>query len=297
MEEFVNSDLDTYYCLDQTSPRQPVEIGWRSKASQRELSWTVLDLKRSPPSERCCGHCNSDILSRHPPSDRHDARLKGFASDFLFPIPSFSRGHHQRMDSISSTGSSVPPSPSRPTFVPFTHKVQVPEQQRDDLVAALEKWRTEKQACRTGGRSLMSKHVNLSEGQLKKLADHGSDFLREATVTPELICKLVLWDLASREDLKAVASIIMDWRLDAQLALGLTPRGGQRQKQRNTMSTPPHATSNTPHRPVQPITQPSFSPARGTRGRPRGLARGRAIDTARTVHAVLLTCLPVLPAD
>ncbi|KAJ7608875.1 P-loop containing nucleoside triphosphate hydrolase protein [Mycena polygramma] len=224
------TDLDTYYSLEQTSG-QPVEVGWRSKASQRELSWTVLDLKRSPPSDRCCGRCNPDILSRYPASDRHDARLKAFASDFLFPIPSFSR--RRRMDSVSSTGSqdNPPATPTRAVFLPFTHKVQVPQQQRDDLVAALDKWRTEKQARRAGGRSLLSKRVDLSDAQLKKLADHGPEFLRAATVTPDLICKFVPWNLASLDDLKAVASLIMDWRVDAQLAIGLTPRGGHRQKQ------------------------------------------------------------------
>ncbi|KAJ7200787.1 hypothetical protein GGX14DRAFT_571796 [Mycena pura] len=205
------TDLDVYHSLEQTSG-QPVEFGWQSKASQRELSWTVLDLKRSPPSDRCCGRCNPDILSRYPASDRHDARLKAFASDFLFPIPSFPR--RQRMDSVSSTGSrdNPPATPTRAAFLPFTYKVQVPQQQREDL--------------------------------LKKLADHGPDFLREATVTPDLICKFVPWNLASLDDLKAVASLIMDWRVDAQLAIGLTPRGGHRQKQQNTMQTPPRAASN-----------------------------------------------------
>ncbi|KAJ6539807.1 hypothetical protein DFH09DRAFT_1090124 [Mycena vulgaris] len=287
MEEFVNADcshkylrtyfrpatdLDMYDCLDQTS-RKPVECGWRSKAAQRELSWTVLDLKRSPPPDRCCGRCTPELLSRYPASDRHDARLKAFASDFLFPIPSFSRGHRQRMDSVSSAGSStpdIPASPGRAPFLPFRHKVQVPQQQRDDLIAALEKWRTEKQARRAGGRSLMSKRVDLSDGQLKKLADHGGEFLREAMVTLDLICKFVPWDLSSREDLKAVASIIMDWRPNVQLALGLTPRGGRQQKQQNTRNTPPRSTNHIPRPPPHPITQPSFSPARSTRGRPRG---------------------------
>ncbi|KAJ7481935.1 hypothetical protein FB451DRAFT_1237594 [Mycena latifolia] len=182
------------------------------------------------------------------------------------------------MDSVSSTDSSGsgPPSPGSPTrapFLPFTHKVTVPQQQRDDLVAALDKWRTQKQARRANGRSLMSKRVDLSDTQLQKLADHGADFLRAAAVTPDLICKFVPWDLASRDDLKAVASIIMDWRLDAQLAIGLTPRGGQQQKKQNTHSTPP-ATTNGPRRVTRPIAQPSFSPARITRGRGRGRGRG-----------------------
>ncbi|KAJ7865805.1 hypothetical protein B0H13DRAFT_1898367 [Mycena leptocephala] len=67
-------------------------------------------------------------------------------------------------------------------------EVQLPEEQRERLVAALDKWRTEKQACRTGGRSLMSKRVDLPDAQLKKRADHGAEFLRAAKVTPDLIC-------------------------------------------------------------------------------------------------------------
>ncbi|KAJ7934668.1 hypothetical protein B0H13DRAFT_1854967 [Mycena leptocephala] len=88
-----------------------------------------------------------------------------------------------------------------------------------------------------GGRSLMSKRVDLPDAQLKKRADHGADFLRAAKVTPDLICKFVQLDLASREDLKAIASLIMDWRPDAQLVIGLTPRRGHRQKQQNTAMT------------------------------------------------------------
>ncbi|KAJ7835806.1 hypothetical protein B0H14DRAFT_2590010 [Mycena olivaceomarginata] len=140
------------------------------------------------------------------------------------------------------------------------------EEQRERLVATLDKWRTEKQACCAGGGSLMSKRVDLPDAQLKKRADHGADFLRAAKVTPDLICKFVQLDLASREDLKAIASLIMDWRPDAQLAIGLTPRGGHRQKQQNTAMTPPHPTTNTPHRGAQSITQSSFSPARMTSG-------------------------------
>jgi hypothetical protein len=112
--------------------------------------------------------------------------------------------------------------------------------------------------------------VYLPDAQLKKLADHGSDFLREVTVTPELVAKFAELDLASREDLKAVASVIMDWRPDAQLAIGLTPRGGDRRKQQNT-------TTNSPQHHSQPIAQPFFSPAR----LPRGRGRGRRGGTAR----------------
>jgi hypothetical protein len=191
------------------------------------------------------------------------------------------------MDSISSTDSRTSDSPCTPTravFVPFTYKVQVPQQERDELVAALDRWRTEKQARRAGGRSLLSKRVDLSDTQLKKLADHGADFLREAAVTPELICKLVPWHHASRDDLKDVVSIIMDWRLDAQRAIELIPRGGHRQKQQNTMQTPPHAAVNPPRRGIQTLSQPSFSPARVPRGRARGRGVGRGRGTGQAPH-------------
>lgn len=74
----------------------------------------------------------------------------------------------------------------------------------------------------------------------------------------------------------------MDWRPDAQLAIGLTPRGGLRQKQRNTATVPSRATENT----TASITQPPFSPARLARGRPRGRGRGRGRGQgAGTVNA------------
>ncbi|KAF7371991.1 hypothetical protein MVEN_00057200 [Mycena venus] len=294
MENFVNADcshqylrtyfqpatgLTTYNSLDPSD--EPVEVGWRSKASQRELSWTVLNLNRSPPSGRCCSRCTPDVLSRYPASNRHDARLKAFASDFLFPIPAFSR--RRRMDSVSSTDSRSAAgnhSPTRPTFIPFTHKVQLPKEQRDDLVVALDKWRIEKQARRAGGQSLFSKQVFLSDARLKKIADHGGDFLRAAMDTPDLIGKFAQLDLASNEDLKDMASVIMVRRPDAQLAIDLTPRGGHRQKQQNTAVTPSRSTDETPRRPMQPIAQPSFSLARLARGRSRGRGRGRGAGAA-----------------
>lgn len=146
----------------------------------------------------------------------------------------------------------------------------------------MDKWRTEKQARCAGGRPLLSKQVGLSDGQLQKLADHGSDFLREVTVTADLICKFVPWNLASQDDLKAVESIIMNWRVDAQLAIGLTPRGRHRQKQQNTMSTPPRAINHIPQGNMQSITQPSFAPAHMPRGclRSQGARRGRGHGAA-----------------
>lgn len=76
----------------------------------------------------------------------------------------------------------------------------------------------------------MSKRVDMSDAQLKKLADHGGDFLRERIVTPDLICKFVEWDLASPEDLRAVADVIMDWRPDAQLVIGLSQEADNRRE-------------------------------------------------------------------
>ncbi|KAJ7813604.1 hypothetical protein B0H14DRAFT_2852534 [Mycena olivaceomarginata] len=189
------------------------------------------------------------------------------------------------MDSVLSVSSanSSPPSPTRAAFIPFMYKVPVPQQQRDDLVAALDMWRTKSQAQRAGGRSLLSKRVILSDAQMQKLADHSTDFLREAAVTPDLICKLVPWDLASQDDLEAVAAIIMDWRFDAQRAIGLTPRGGHRAKQQNTMPTPLRAAGTVLLGNGEGIVQPSFSPARMQRGRPRGQGRGRGAGQAPRV--------------
>ncbi|KAJ7765972.1 P-loop containing nucleoside triphosphate hydrolase protein [Mycena olivaceomarginata] len=226
MEGFVNAvtDLNTYNSLNQEA-HQPVESGWRSQAAQRELSWTPL-YTRHPLTISTLGpaRCTAQglclglpfphpiLLSQSPPTNR---------------LCLASRLHH-----VSSVSNSC-------GIPPFMYKVPVPQEQRDDLVAALDTWRTTRQAQRAGGRSLLSKRVLLSDAQIHKLADHGTDFLREATITPDLICKLVPWDLASQDDLKAVALIIKDWRFDAQRAIGLTPRGGHRAKQQNTMPTPP----------------------------------------------------------
>ncbi|KAJ6578243.1 hypothetical protein B0H19DRAFT_1062765 [Mycena capillaripes] len=174
-------------------------------------------------------------------------------------------------------GSMSPASPTRAAFIPFMYKVPVPKEQRDDLVAALDAWQTTKQAQRAGGRSLLSKRVPLWKMKAVNFTSFPVLGASKSQVNGRL---LVPWDLASQEDLKAVAMIIKDWRFDAQRAIGLTPRGGHRAKQQNTMPNPPHATGGAPLGNAPEIVQPSFSPARMHRGRPRG-SRGRGRGAAQ----------------
>ncbi|KAJ7903189.1 hypothetical protein B0H13DRAFT_1882251 [Mycena leptocephala] len=101
-----------------------------------------------------------------------------------------------------------------------------------------------------GGRSLMSKRVDLPDAQLKK----------EPTMERTFFAQL---------------------RPDAQLVIGLTPRRGHRQKQQNTAMTPPHPTTNTPRRGTQSITHSSFSPARMTSGETTYASQAASIEALR----------------
>ena len=64
----------------------PVKIGVRSTASSFEMTWTILDLGRTPSHDRCCYICNPTIAQSYAPSDIHDPRLRTFAADFLQPL-------------------------------------------------------------------------------------------------------------------------------------------------------------------------------------------------------------------
>lgn len=282
--------LDLYFTLDQDTNTIPAESGSRSTAAQCELSWTVLDLSRTPPSDRCCTRCNPEILSRYPPLRPARCSTENLRIRFPLPYPisqscfsATTSRYFNIFQCISNIGNI--PNEFSSCFRPLYTRSSCSDQ-RQELEKALDKWLIERQAARSNGRSLMSKRVDMSDAQLKKLADHGGDFLRERIFTPDLICKFVEWDLASPEDLRAVADVIMDWRPDAQLVNGLSPRGGQSKRARAT-TTPQHPGGRTSRQAAHvqsAIPQPMFSPTRLARGRGGGRGRGRGRGTSTAGH-------------
>jgi len=54
----------------------PVKTGSHSAAASFEMSWTVLNLQRTPPHDRCCYICNPTVALSYASSDMtHDSVL------------------------------------------------------------------------------------------------------------------------------------------------------------------------------------------------------------------------------
>ncbi|KDQ50840.1 hypothetical protein JAAARDRAFT_707612, partial [Jaapia argillacea MUCL 33604] len=66
--------------------KEKPKVGSRSTASSFDLTWTVLDLKRHPPAERCCRHCKPGLLEEVLlPAHAKDPRLYRYTSEFVIP--------------------------------------------------------------------------------------------------------------------------------------------------------------------------------------------------------------------
>lgn len=77
------TDLDVYLSVNTSLP--PIR-GSRSLGSTFSLSWTILDLGRSAPPERCCHICNPSLLEQLAPTNENDPRLHAIRSDFEYHI-------------------------------------------------------------------------------------------------------------------------------------------------------------------------------------------------------------------
>ena len=60
--------------------------GFQSKNSSFELTWTILDLQRTPPKEWCCYKCNPELLAPFAPANKHDLRLSRFSHHFQYGL-------------------------------------------------------------------------------------------------------------------------------------------------------------------------------------------------------------------
>ncbi|KAJ7431902.1 hypothetical protein FB451DRAFT_1318337 [Mycena latifolia] len=266
--------LDIYTSLTATIASKSGPV---SRSSAHELSWTVLDLKRKPPSDRCCHHCNPDLYAWCQPSSSRDPRIVKYASEFIH---------------------SLPPPPSRPTspvsvisdsgtidsmdFEPVKGKQTVSKEDKAALRELLVTWRKGRH-FRMGNSPYIPCEVILPPKQLEKLVASSGTFLNRALVEPKHILKAVPWDMAPASDVAEVCDIISRWRLTLDIAR--TPQSARRPRKQT-------------HRDPVPITpQPVFTPLPSEAARPvqssprgsgrwRGPSRGRPAASSQSVQAI-----------
>jgi hypothetical protein len=173
-------------------------------------------------------------------------------------------------------------------FAPIKKQVAIPQAEGERLGLLLDAWRKERWATRSSGPSLMSRRVILPDEQIQKIVDHGGDFLRVQTITVNLLKSFLQWDLASAADWQAVTDVVHQWRGGVVLPTNSPQsRGGRRKKSKKNSATVD--SDLTPRRPIAPLSQPSFSPARlssrgrGHWGRPAN-GRGNSIRNSTTQH-------------
>ena len=239
--------------------------GFRSKSSSFELTWTVLNLQRTPPRERCCYECNPELLASFVPANEHDLRLSRFSHHFQYGLaPPVGRpGSSASTQTNTSTASS---------FTAARRGVKVPKEEQDKLRERLCAWRNEKHRQR-GSPIFLSAQVILLPKQLDAFVTHSARFLQEQTLTTHLLQKLVPWDSATESDLEEVLAAINDWRDSAAIVIPTTPtsqccaRKKTRADQPTHLTTPqpacpvmqPNFTSRLTPRPTQPTIQPTFT--------------------------------------
>lgn len=149
---------------------------------------------------------------------------------------------------------------SQAGFIPIKHKFTLPASQRDELEARLMSWREDhKNKCSQGAPTFLSSRVDLPDKHIKKLLDHGGDFLRIPEITPTYIRKVISWDMASLSDLKEVAAIILSWRQFAANEITPASQAGRRKKSQKTWLTDDDPTPQpSPIHSTRPLPQPVF---------------------------------------
>jgi len=222
--------------------------GFRSKTSSFELTWTVLDLQRTPPRERCCYECNPELLAPFAPANKHDLRLSRFSHHFQYGLaPPVGRpGSSASTQTNTSTASS---------FTAARRGVKVPKEEQDKLRERLRAWRSEKHRQR-GSPIFLSAQVILPPKQLDAFVTHSARFLQEQILTTRLLRKLVPWDSATESDLEELLATINDWRESAAIVIPTTPTSQRRARKKTRADQPTHLT--TPQ-PARPVIQPNFT--------------------------------------
>ncbi|KAF8816642.1 P-loop containing nucleoside triphosphate hydrolase protein [Phlegmacium glaucopus] len=205
--------------------------GFRSKTSSFELTWTILDLQRTPPKTRCCYWCNPELVAPLAPANRHDPRLATFSHHFQYGLapPTSRPGSSASMQTNTSTASSIA-LPRR--------GIKVPTEEQDKLRERLLGWRNEKYRQR-GSPIFLSAQIILPPKQLDALLAQSARFLQEQTLTTHLLRKLVPWDSATESDLEEVLLTINGWRETAAIVIPTTPTS-QRRARKKTRANQPH---------------------------------------------------------
>jgi hypothetical protein len=257
-----------------------------SQNSAHELSWTVLDLNRGPPAERCCNHCNTHFLDWCRPSNSRDPRILKYASEFIHSLPP-PPSRPSSPTSVISDSATVA-SQDSVDFEPVKGKQSVSKEDKAALHELLVTWRKDRH-FRMGNSPYIPCEVILPPKQLEKLVASSGTFLTHTLVEPKHIQKAVTWDMAPDSAIAEVCDIISRWRLT--LDIRRTPQSARRPKKR------------TQHNAVAVIPQPVFTPPpfatpqfnRSPRGRGRGRARGATPHSALSMRplSALATSSPV----
>ena len=229
-----------------------VKTGPRSALSSFEMTWTVLDLKRTPPCNRCCYVCNPGIASSYGASDNHDPRLRTFAADFLHPLTSVAPSRPSSSTSTRTDSSQLS------TFVAMTTGVKISSEQKEALRKSLITFR--KQLWEEhGSPSLFSSHMFLPPKQLEAFLQHCPKYLSNQNITSSFLQKLVKWDSGRESDFEKIVCIISDWRESIQPVVTPTSQRRARKKFR-----PPESPNRTPRQSQIPpqtlLSQPVFTP-------------------------------------
>jgi hypothetical protein len=263
----------------------PFKTGPRSAASSFEMTWTVLDLKRTPPRNRCCYVCNSAIAFSYRPGDNHDPRLRKFAADFLQPLVS------DNPSRPSSSASTRTDNSRLSTFTAITSGVKVSSEQKEGLRKSLITFR--KQLWEEhGSPSFFSSQMFLPPKQLESFLQHCPKYLSNQNITSAFLRKLVKWDSARERDFEKIASIISDWRESIHPVITPTSQRRARKKVR-----PHESPDRTPRQsqipPRTTISQPVFTPM-PPRAHPLPRPSSQKINDQTIFYSP--TPLPVVPA-
>jgi len=174
------------------------------------MTWTILELNRNPPPERCCYLCNPNLASPFAAANPRDPRLLTFANDFKYglTVPISRPGSSASIRTDVSNASS---------FIPVRPGVKVPQEEQEKLREKLINWRNQKHQLR-GSPLFLSAQTILPPKQLNAFVSQSNRFLQEEIVTICLLRKLVPWDSATETDLAEIVSIISNWRDTATIA-------------------------------------------------------------------------------
>ena len=192
------------------------DLGWstdsfQSKTSSFELTWTILDLQRTPPKEWCCYKCNPELFAPFVPANKHDLHLSIFSHHFQYGLGL----------SAGCPGSSASTQTNTSTASSFTAAhwcVKVPKEELDKLREQLCTWRNKKH-FQWGSPIFLSAQVILPPKQLNAFVMHGARFLWEQTLTTHLLQKLVPWDSVTESDLEELLIVINDWCESASIVV------------------------------------------------------------------------------